>query len=597
MKNFILLLIIYLFFTGIVFSSENDSITRLIQSKTEKELPGFFNDLSLEFWQRGDMQKALHWAQRARQAAEKVHDTMELYYAYMNLSESNMGLSRLDSTIQNINQALQLAQIIHNPVLEARAYNQLGIVYLRIADFEKSLSNYLHSLMLIEDSIHNLSKEKTMFYKSLLLNNIGAVYSKMNQLDKSLDYRMKALSIRKKLSDTAGIASCLQNIGVIYEKRNKLDSAYYYYANALRLRNKIGNRKDIAELILNIGIIKMKKGDYVSAEQNYLQAARIGEAFQNFEFLSEAYYNLADLYIKWNKLSKAKVMLDKSLHYARNSSNKIKEKDVYALLSDYYARLGDYRKAWENQKRFVSLNDSIFNLQMAEKLANVQNKYELDKREKEILLLRSDNEIKALKVKQKTITSIVLLILLVLIGSVLISVLLVLNRRKLKQKQVETELEKSELLRAKLREKNEYQNKQLVTHAMNMLQKNKLLMEMNEELNRFYPKADQSLRKHIRSFQRQIKRNMDLEKDWELFKMYFEEVNKNFYTHLRKLSGELTPGDLKLAALVKLNLNIKEAAAVLNISPESLRKARYRLRKKLGLKHGENLSEFLNALG
>ena len=597
MKNFILLLIIYPFFTGIVFSSENDSITRLIQSKTEKELPGFFNDLSLEFWQRGDMQKALHWAQRARQAAEKVHDTMELYYAYMNLSESNMGLSRLDSTIQNINQALKLAQIMHNPVLEARAYNQLGIVYLRIADFEKSLSNYLHSLMLIEDSIHNLSKEKKMFYKSLLLNNIGAVYSKMNQLDKSLDYRMKALSIRKKLSDTSGIASCLQNIGVIYEKRNKLDSAYYYYANALRLRNKMGNKKDIAELILNIGIIKMKKGDYVSAEQNYLQAARIGEAFQNFEFLSEAYYNLADLYIKWNKLSKAKVMLDKSLHYARNSSNKIKEKDVYALLSDYYARLGDYRKAWENQKRFISLNDSIFNLQMAEKLANVQNKYELDKREKEILLLRSDNEIKALKVKQKTITSVVLFILLVLIGSVLVSVLLMLNRRKLKQKQVETELEKSELLRAKLREKNEYQNKQLVTHAMNMLQKNKLLMEMNEELNRFYPKADQSLRKHIRSFQRQIKRNMDLEKDWELFKMYFEEVNKNFYTHLRKISGELTPGDLKLAALVKLNLNIKEAAAVLNISPESLRKARYRLRKKLGLKHGENLSEFLNALG
>ena len=89
---------------------------------------------------------------------------------------------------------------------------------------------------------------------------------------------------------------------------------------------------------------------------------------------------------------------------------------------------------------------------------------------------------------------------------------------------------------------------------------------------------------------------MNLEKDWEMFKMYFEEVNKNFYTNLRKISNELTPGDLKLAALVKLNLNIKEAAAVLNISPESLRKARYRLRKKLHLKYGDNLSEFLNGL-
>ncbi len=596
MKSPLLYLLLYMLFSGVLVAQENDSITRLIKSKDAKELPRLFNDLSVKYKRKGAQENALYWAERAKQAAEKLNDSVELYYAYMNLSEINLRLSHIDTTVQYLTKALKLARAMHNPTLKARTYNELGIVYLEIADFEKSLSSYLQSLRLIEDSIPNLPKEKLLFYKSLVLNNIGTVYSKMNQLDKSLSYRMKALSIRQRLQDTSGIASCLQNIGVIHEKKNNLDSAYAYYSKALQYRKKLGDKRDIAELILNTGIIKMKKGDYLPAEQSFLQAIRTFEAFQDYKHLSETYLNLAGLYMKLNKLSQAFEMLKKGLSFARKSSYKIKEKEAYALLSDYYAQRGAYKKAWEYQKRYTALNDSIFNLQMADKIANVQNKYEIEKREKEIQLLRRDNEIKALKVKQKTILSIVLLILLVLIILLLISVLLVLNRRKLKQKHIEMELEKSELVRAQLREKNEYQKKQLITHAMNMLQKNKLLLEMDKELSRFYPKADESLRKHIRSFQRQIKRNMNLEKDWEMFKMYFEEVNKNFYTNLRKISNELTPGDLKLAALVKLNLNIKEAAAVLNISPESLRKARYRLRKKLHLKYGDNLSEFLNGL-
>jgi DNA-binding CsgD family transcriptional regulator len=89
---------------------------------------------------------------------------------------------------------------------------------------------------------------------------------------------------------------------------------------------------------------------------------------------------------------------------------------------------------------------------------------------------------------------------------------------------------------------------------------------------------------------------MNSEKDWDLFKLYFKEVNKNFYTKLQEKCNDLTTGDQELAALFKLNLNIKEAAAVLNISPDSLKKARYHLRKKLGLFDRENLADYLNRI-
>jgi DNA-binding CsgD family transcriptional regulator len=87
---------------------------------------------------------------------------------------------------------------------------------------------------------------------------------------------------------------------------------------------------------------------------------------------------------------------------------------------------------------------------------------------------------------------------------------------------------------------------------------------------------------------------MSSENDWNLFKLYFEQVNKNFFTKLQEKHERLTINDLKLAALIKLNMNIKEAAAVLNIEPDSLKRARYRLRQKFGLRTEQSLSEFLD---
>jgi DNA-binding CsgD family transcriptional regulator len=86
---------------------------------------------------------------------------------------------------------------------------------------------------------------------------------------------------------------------------------------------------------------------------------------------------------------------------------------------------------------------------------------------------------------------------------------------------------------------------------------------------------------------------MNSEKDWQLFKLYFEDVNKDFFKTIQEKYKNITHNDLRIAALIKLNLNIKEAAAVLNISPESLKKARYRLRVKLGLTERRNFHNFL----
>ncbi|MCC1485400.1 helix-turn-helix transcriptional regulator [Winogradskyella immobilis] len=85
--------------------------------------------------------------------------------------------------------------------------------------------------------------------------------------------------------------------------------------------------------------------------------------------------------------------------------------------------------------------------------------------------------------------------------------------------------------------------------------------------------------------------NFDLQDDnnWENFSRYFEEVHKKFNTKAQEQFPNITKNDLRLMALLKMNLSSKEIANILNISSDGIKKARQRLRKKMGLDSNQSL--------
>ncbi len=101
----------------------------------------------------------------------------------------------------------------------------------------------------------------------------------------------------------------------------------------------------------------------------------------------------------------------------------------------------------------------------------------------------------------------------------------------------------------------------------------------------------------LKSVLRKVNNNSSLDKDWEDFKFHFEQVHVGFFKNLLAKHQNLTTGDLRLAALVRMNLNLKEAAAILGISSESVKTSRYRLRKKLDLPKEENLVDYIIKAG
>jgi len=101
------------------------------------------------------------------------------------------------------------------------------------------------------------------------------------------------------------------------------------------------------------------------------------------------------------------------------------------------------------------------------------------------------------------------------------------------------------------------------------------------------------LGKELQKLENIVDYSFNLDEDWEEFQHYFEEVHSGFFDALKTEYPALTPNELRLAALAKLNLSIKETATIMGITPNSVKTARYRLRKKLKMETEENLTEFM----
>ena len=147
--------------------------------------------------------------------------------------------------------------------------------------------------------------------------------------------------------------------------------------------------------------------------------------------------------------------------------------------------------------------------------------------------------------------------------------------------------EQKHLREQQMQNELEFKESQLTAMTAQMLQKNELMHELKSKLDEDKNISVDSPLSKI------INRGQNQDKDWSDFNTHFESINKNFYTRLKQSYPDISPNDLKICALIKLNLSIKEMAAILNISPDSVKTARYRLRKKMQLNTEDNLTDFI----
>jgi len=168
------------------------------------------------------------------------------------------------------------------------------------------------------------------------------------------------------------------------------------------------------------------------------------------------------------------------------------------------------------------------------------------------------------------------------------------REKEYKSQALEAEKEIIRIRNEKLQAEMILRDKELANQAMNLVRKNEFLNQMKEELNSLRQKySDESAGRKVIDIITRINREVDNNKQREVFENAFDEVHEEFLKRVKSKYPELTPTELRLCAYLKMSLPTKEIAPLLNISARGVEICRYRIRKKMGITRDVNLTTHL----
>jgi len=183
------------------------------------------------------------------------------------------------------------------------------------------------------------------------------------------------LKIHERSVNKKNKALTLNNIGVVYKQKGDYKNSLIYLNDALKLSKSINDRDNIARCLINMGDVYLGfKKDSV-ALQNFLEAKKINIEIGSQLGLCYSYLGLAKVYTNQEKYNEALFNALKSIDLSNNIGVIDYQRDAYYLLSIIYKNTGNYKKALENHQEFKKLNDSLFNKENIEKIAQLEYEY------------------------------------------------------------------------------------------------------------------------------------------------------------------------------------------------------------------------------
>ena len=144
----------------------------------------------------------------------------------------------------------------------------------------------------------------------------------------------------------------------------------------------------------------------------------------------------------------------------------------------------------------------------------------------------------------------------------------------------------------KLRDRLSYKSKELAGATLTLISYDDFLKGLIDKLRQNSLKGTLG-KKFIDSIIREMESKLVKEDEWNVFQSNFDRIHENFFRNLKDRYPDLTAGDLRMCALLRLNMPTKEVAGYLNMSVRGVESARYRIRKKIGMTEGEDLIVFL----
>ena len=516
------------------------------------ELLAKINQLMGELYvTENNLQPAINYFLISEKLFKELNNKKELAVIYGKLGRMYYSNNfELDKALSYYNKMMDIANELNDKQLIAASYDNLGSLFLSLRDKDKAY-NYYGQLLSISEEIND------MVGIGKALNNIGEIERYRGNYKKAFNYYKQSLAIHKELKDLRKIAINMENIGATYSSMGKPQEAVAYYENSLQNYRKANDQENIASVLVLMG--------------------------NNAIVLKE--YNDAIIYF------------NEALEIAKKKNfNKYKLRSLKGL-STVYEKEKQFKTSLKYFKKFESCKDSIFKEKEKNNIAAIKaqlltelddTQYKLQKYD--IQMLTKDKKIYRLKMN-----ILIASLIIIFLAGVLLVVryrIIVRKQRQIRDKDAELNKTQQELLKTELKSKDD----DLMSFALHIVQKNKLLKQLRTDLKELALTSDPDTSKKLKELSFNVKQMLQIQEDIDLFEQKVSQTYDGFFSKIKQRFPNLTKNEERLCALLKLRLSSKEIASINNTSIKAVEMSRYRLRKKCEVDNNTSLSDYINCL-
>ena len=354
--------------------------------------------------------------------------------SFLNQGEALYSRGDYQEAILKFNKCVVILKKMRHNQLLGKTYNSIGKTLSQIGKSEEALQNYFLSMAISKQYKDTLSMAKT--YK-----NIGALYEEQNDFLSAMQYYESSFELAKKSKDFLLMADCQNNIGVVYEQQAKYQQALKMYFNALAIYKSKGDEQKISMVLNNLAIVHKYLKNYPEAIKNYKAALILSEKLGDKFMVAANQNNLGNVYSLTNNFLK-------SLELCKMANENAKAIDVkeviiesYDGMATAYEKLYQLSNAIKYRRLYEQEKESFINSERSGQLAEMQVKYEIQKKVDEIKILNQEGKIRLLKIRDQEFqierNNYLLLALVVLLTGIFIVWYFWKSKQKLRIKLIE----------------------------------------------------------------------------------------------------------------------------------------------------------------
>lgn len=286
-------------------------------------------------------------------------------------------------------EALEISKEINFTKGIGTANGAIALYYWATADYEQA-THYAYKMLRTHEGIP-YARGIGQSYQLLAL-----IHQLEGEFEKSKDFYKKALQIYKKEHLLKDMAWCYNLMGTFYLNFSKPDLASDYLQKSLKIRSEIKDKDGLSQTYANLARVYTSKKDFVRAQEYFEKSLEIVLRSNNRFRLVLIYSAMGELYIQTGAYKKAEFYLLQAVAMAKRSHLKKKLEEAYGILKLLEKKRGKFEDALKYSELETAYRDSLYTENKAQKIAEIEARYETEKKDQAILLLKRDQQIHTL---------------------------------------------------------------------------------------------------------------------------------------------------------------------------------------------------------